>query len=270
MGPMRRGAIHRLLRHFSSTAGAAPVRGAAGAQRAAIAGCVAIAGCAVLGGCAAGAGEIGRWEEEGDLPALKRALTAKDPQLRKGAAAAIARYAAYDTSRPAMLATLDRAGTKEARDAAQGLFGQPPTAAPDPLAPAGAVPAGSAVLYFYRPAAAGKDEGAAEAFAVDGAEVVRLRPGRVYRYETGTGSHRLLCHLPPAEGEPQKDMSFVVSTPVAGTYFVRHTVARGTGKAAFDVMPVPPGLKAVQASRPAEEGDVAPEELRRMKERRAP
>ena len=223
----------------------------------------------VLSGCASGAGATPALEEAGDLPALRRALVDKDPQARRDAAAAIARYAAYDTSRPAMLATLEHAGTDEAKAAARGLFGRPPIAAPDPMAPAPGAPAGGAVIYFYRPPQGkAKDEGPVESFAIDGAEVLRLRPGRYYRYETQVGSHPLTCHLPPEEGEAQKDMSFVISTPVAGAYFVRHTVAKKGGKAAFDVMPIPPALRAVQAAQPAAAADIDAAEVRRMKERR--
>jgi hypothetical protein len=214
--------------------------------------------------CATTPRDVVRWEAEGDLPALKRALRDRDPAVRRAAKEVFLRYAAYDTCRPAMLATLERAGSAEAREAVQELFGQPPRPTPDPGAGERPRRPGQVVLYLYRPAE--KERGAPSWFAIDGRRVARLRPGHHHRHETSVGSHTIIVELPPpGKGEePPPPMRFVVSAPMAGVYFVRHSGAGS--KPAFDVMPVPPALQAVKACRPAPPEDVDPEEARRRAE----
>src|SRR5689334_13661607 len=115
----------------------------------------------LVGGCGgASVQQVGRWEQEGNLAGLRRALSDRDPAVRQAAAQVFVRYAAYNTCRPAMLATLEHSGGEEGRAAARSLFGQPPTATPDPDRPAN-VPADAVAIYLYRLPEKGPRAGAA-------------------------------------------------------------------------------------------------------------
>jgi hypothetical protein len=214
-------------------------------------------------GCGTSVKQVARMEAEGDLPGLKAALSHRDPAIRRAAAASLVRYAAYTTTRPAMLATLSVSRSPEAQEAARGLIGQPPAPTPDPEGAAGNTPPRGAAIYLYRPAADGR--GPAPWLVIDGRVVARLHPGRHYRYETDPGSHRITLQLAGADDEEGARLVCVVSAPTPGAYFVRHTLSRG--KPTLDMMPVPPALTALQAGRPAEAQDVDPAEARRTRRR---
>ncbi len=210
---------------------------------------------------------VARWEAEGDIPSLRRALTDRQAAVRGAAAQVLVRYAAYQTSRPAMLATLERAGTAEARAAASQLYGRPPLPSPDPDGAAAMDPrrASAAVIYFYRPA---EDPGPALWLQVDGAPVARLGPGQYYRYETDVGQHPLRATRQGQEGDPDDVLKLIVSTPAPGAYYVRHLVRGLQGKLAFDVMPVPPALAALRRGHPVDESAITDSERARMRRRR--
>lgn len=216
-------------------------------------------------GCGVSVQQVARMEAEGDLPGLKGALRHRDPAIRRAAAAGLVRYAAYTTSRPAMLATLSASKSAEAQEAARGLIGQPPVPTPDPERPSAGQERTGAAIYLYRPAADGKGRGQAPWLVIDGRVVARLQAGRHYRYETDPGSHRITLQLAGTDDEEGARLVCVVSAPTPGAYFVRHTLLRG--KPALDMMPVPPALAALQAGRPAEAQDVDPAEARRARRR---
>ena len=220
------------------------------------------------GGCAsARVRKVAAWEAAGDDAALKRALQDDSPEVRRAAAAAFVRYAAYDTGRPPILGTLGKSASPEAKEAAAKLFGVPPQRTPDPHGSGAG--SGQAVLYLYRPAG---DRGEARWLHIDQgpgqgpAHAVRLRPGRFLRYETTVGGHGLTIDLPDQEAPPTDDpnekfgqmrkvppMQLTVSAPAAGVYFVRELMSGA--KPDIKVMPVPVGLAAVGPLKPADPAD---------------
>ena len=220
-----------------------------------------------IGGCAVSrVRQVARWEAEGDDVALKRALEDNSPEVRRAAAAAFVRYAAYDTGRPAVLGTLGKSQSPEAREAVRKLFGVPPPPTPDPHG-SGARP-GQVVIYLYRPAA---DRGEARWLRFDAGtaavRAVRLRPGRFIRLETEVGVHRVAVELPDHEAPPTDDpnetygqmhktppMQLSVATPAAGVYFVRQ-LGRDPSKPDVKVMPVPVGLAAIGLLKPVDPAD---------------
>lgn len=207
--------------------------------------------------------QVAAWEQEGNESALKAALSDDSADVQEAAIAAWVRYGEYDTGRPSVLASLGSSSAEAARQAEKRLFGQPPRAVPDPHPVSGA--SGSTILYFYRPS---DDGGDARRLTIDGSDQVLLQPGRYHRYATGTGSHQACIALPDVDAPVTDDPSdgggqlrkvapqcSTLMTRTAGIYFVRQRTQGSKGRPELKVMPVPPGLSAVQALRPAEPSD---------------
>lgn len=211
--------------------------------------------------------QVARYEEAGDDTALRQALLGSNAEVRAAAAQALVRYGAYDTGRPAVLGTLSRSQSPEAKAAARQLFGVPPLHTPDPF-PTAQAPADTTsqvVLYVYRPPG---DGGAAQWARIDTERSVRLQPGRYLRLVTSPGNHRMTVQLPdeaaPLTDDPSDNgermrkvapLLTTVSTPAAGVYFVRYTTLQGTKRPEFKVMPVPPALQLVKTLRAADAAD---------------
>lgn len=228
-------------------------------------GALLLGGLLLLGSGCAGmrVRQVAQWESEGNESALKGALDDSSEEVKEAAVAAWVRYGEYDTGRPSVLASLGSSAAQAARQAEKRLFGQPPKAVPDPHPEPGA--AGSTIIYFYRPSG---DDGETRQMSIDDSEKVQLKAGRYFRYVAGTGTHRACVQLPDVEAPVTDDPSdhgggmrkvapqcSTLMTPTAGVYFVRQRAQGNKGRPDLKVMPVPPGLHAVNELTAADRAD---------------